>query len=143
MLAEKINLSDLIDISGGLTNYSSETVIITEPKKSDVGNIILVEKELSLVDKEHLKYNINPGTGIRIKRLDSELNYGTVSLDGEVSQPGLYRILKNDTLETLILRSGGLTENAYLEGLLFTRLEEKKREQASINRLKMNYKNLF
>ena len=61
---------------------------------------------------------------------------GSIKVSGNVLQPGEYRIISGDSIFDILARTGGLTENAYLQGLIFTRLEEKKREKRSIDRLR-------
>lgn len=54
-----------------------------------------------------------------------------VSLEGEISQPGVYQLRPGDTLHTLVARAGGFTPQAYLYGLEFSR--ESTRKQQSEN----------
>ena len=60
---------------------------------------------------------------------------GTIEISGAV-KPGIYRIMQNDTIKSIIKKSGGLLENAYLKGMIYTREEEKEREVQSIERLR-------
>jgi len=55
----------------------------------------------------------------------------TVSLKGEVTFPGEYRVRRGETLADVLQRAGGLTENAFAEGSVFLResLKEQEREQ--------------
>ena len=52
-----------------------------------------------------------------------------VSLEGEVASPGVYQLQAGDTLKSLIARAGGITPQAYLYGLNFSR-EETRRQQS-------------
>ena len=47
-----------------------------------------------------------------------------------------YQIRSNETIFSLLKRTSGLKENAFLEGLVFSRKEEKEREKLSLERLK-------
>lgn len=58
-----------------------------------------------------------------------------VRVEGEVRVPGIYRIQQGDTLRDLLVRAGGLTENAYLYGMQFTRESARLEQQASLNRI--------
>lgn len=53
-----------------------------------------------------------------------------VRIEGEVKVPGVYQMTAGDTLQTLIVKAGGPTSNAYLFGTGFFR-EEVRREQES------------
>ena len=44
--------------------------------------------------------------------------------------------MRDDSIFDIIKRGGGLTDEAYIQGMVFTRIEELKREEASIKRLK-------
>jgi protein involved in polysaccharide export with SLBB domain len=52
-----------------------------------------------------------------------------VRVEGEVKVPGVYQMTASDTLQTLLAKAGGPTNNAYLFGTAFYR-EEVRREQA-------------
>jgi protein involved in polysaccharide export with SLBB domain len=51
-----------------------------------------------------------------------------VRLEGEIAMAGVYTVLPGETLRQLVVRAGGLTQNAYLYGAQFTR-ESTRREQ--------------
>jgi protein involved in polysaccharide export with SLBB domain len=52
-----------------------------------------------------------------------------VSLLGEFVFPGDYVLLEGETLDQLIMRAGGFTDDAYLSSAVFTRLSVKKMER--------------
>ncbi len=55
-----------------------------------------------------------------------------VSLEGEVNSPGVYQIQPGETLRGLIGRAGGLTREAYLYGLEFSREETRQRQRENL-----------
>jgi protein involved in polysaccharide export with SLBB domain len=55
-----------------------------------------------------------------------------VSLEGEVSSPGVYQLQPGDTLQSLIARAGGFTPQAYLYGLEFSREETRQRQRENL-----------
>ena len=55
-----------------------------------------------------------------------------VSLEGEVNSPGVYQIQPGETLRGLITRAGGLTREAYLYGLEFSREETRMRQRENL-----------
>jgi protein involved in polysaccharide export with SLBB domain len=55
-----------------------------------------------------------------------------VTLDGEVQAPGVYQLQAGETLRGLVLRAGGLTPQAYVYGLQFTREETRRRQQENL-----------
>ena len=64
---------------------------------------------------------INPGDIIRFNPVYTERDNGLVSLTGEFRRPGFYDISRGERLSQLIARAGGLTEEAYPYGAVFTR----------------------
>ena len=56
-----------------------------------------------------------------------------VTLLGEVGAPGTYQLLPGETLPQLIARAGGLTPQAYLYGLEFSREETRQRQRENLN----------
>ena len=56
-------------------------------------------------------------------------------LAGEVRFPGRYVIGNGETLKSVLLRAGGLTDQAFAEGSVFTREELKKKEQEQMEQL--------
>jgi protein involved in polysaccharide export with SLBB domain len=55
-----------------------------------------------------------------------------VSLEGEVSSPGVYQLSPGDTLQSLIQRAGGFTPQAYVYGMEFSREETRQRQRENI-----------
>ena len=55
-----------------------------------------------------------------------------VSLEGEVAAPGVYQLMPGETLKGLIARAGGLTAQAYVYGLEFSREETRQRQRENL-----------
>lgn len=55
-----------------------------------------------------------------------------VALHGEVAAPGTYQLMPGETLPQLIRRAGGLTPQAYLYGLDFSREETRQRQRENL-----------
>jgi protein involved in polysaccharide export with SLBB domain len=58
-----------------------------------------------------------------------------VRLEGEVQRPGIYQVAPNETLSELLLKAGGLTQNAYLFGSGFYREEVRKQQTDNLEKL--------
>jgi protein involved in polysaccharide export with SLBB domain len=56
-------------------------------------------------------------------------------LRGEVRFPGIYAIKRGETLKAVVERAGGLTDYAFPEGSVFTRVDLKKLEQLQMDKL--------
>jgi protein involved in polysaccharide export with SLBB domain len=59
----------------------------------------------------------------------------TVTLEGEVTFPGEYRVRRGETLRQVLERAGGLTDEAFPEGSIFLRESLRQREQEQIDLL--------
>jgi protein involved in polysaccharide export with SLBB domain len=57
-----------------------------------------------------------------------------VRMSGEVMVPGVYQLRAGDTLPTLIARAGGLSNNAYLYGIVFTRESTRLQQQENLDK---------
>ncbi len=80
-----------------------------------------VEK-INIKNEEDLNIPLQPRDYILIKRNPYYREVGTVNLKGEFNFPGNYQIKVGTPLKELIDRAGGFTENAYLEGAIFSRV---------------------
>jgi polysaccharide biosynthesis/export protein len=56
-----------------------------------------------------------------------------VALEGEIVSPGVYQLQPGETLKGLIARAGGLTPQAYVYGLEFSREETRLRQRENLN----------
>ena len=137
LIAGISSLENLINIAGGFTSLADKNNInVVSPKLDLEKNVIL---ENNIIDLQKINANevfFNPGSAIKVSSLSNDLNLGFVEILGSVKQPGEYRILKSDSIFEMLKRSGGLNDDAYLSGMVFTRNEEKLREQKSIKKLR-------
>jgi protein involved in polysaccharide export with SLBB domain len=58
-----------------------------------------------------------------------------VRLEGEVQRPGIYQVAPSETLSELLIKAGGLTQNAYLFGSAFYREEVRKQQTENLDKL--------
>jgi polysaccharide biosynthesis/export protein len=63
-----------------------------------------------------------------------------VTLSGQVRFPGTYTIKPGETLKSVIERAGGLTQYAFPQGAVFTRVELQQREQDQMDMLAQRMK---
>jgi protein involved in polysaccharide export with SLBB domain len=57
-----------------------------------------------------------------------------VTLSGEVNVPGKYQVQAGDTLPAIIARAGGLSSNAFLYGIVFTRESTRLQQQENLDK---------
>ncbi len=75
-----------------------------------------------------------PGDIVRFSPKFSERDVGSVLLAGEFKRPGVYQIRKGERMSELIARAGGITEQAYPLGAVFTRERARRREAEGFQR---------
>jgi protein involved in polysaccharide export with SLBB domain len=66
---------------------------------------------------------------LSIKEVSRWRTQARVTLRGEVTFPGDYPIRQGETLASVLIRAGGLTDLAFPEGAIFTRVESRERER--------------
>ncbi len=72
---------------------------------------------------------LRPGDTVRINQAAPTQSDAHVVLAGEVKSPGAYDLMPGDTLGILLERAGGLTQDAYPAGTIFSRASERAREE--------------
>lgn len=77
---------------------------------------------------------LNPGDDLRVNAAQPQFEPGGVLLSGEFARPGLYSIRKGETLSQLMMRAGGLTDQAYPYGAIFTRRSVKELQEEGFRR---------
>ena len=75
---------------------------------------------------------LEPGDHITISSESRPL--GVVTLQGEVKRPGTYPIIQGERLSSVLKRSGGYTEEAYLRGAVFIREQLRRQQQVELDR---------
>jgi protein involved in polysaccharide export with SLBB domain len=78
---------------------------------------------------------LQPYDVLSVKEVSQWTNQESVTLTGEVRFPGSYTIKPGETLKSVIERAGGLTQYAFPQGAVFTRVELKQREQDQMDQL--------
>jgi protein involved in polysaccharide export with SLBB domain len=76
-----------------------------------------------------------PFDALSVKEVSQWGEQEQVELLGQVRFPGTYAIKHGETLKSVLLRAGGLTDYAFPEGGVFTRRELQRREQEQLDAL--------
>lgn len=129
---EKMDLGDLILLSGGFKESASESYIevtrrLTYEEALEPGSTVAqlfqfdVPRNLSL-KSEDASFELLPFDEVYVRRAPGAIREGSVLINGEVKYAGAYALIKkNERLSDLIKRSGGFTEEAFLPGAMLTR----------------------
>ena len=126
---ENLTLNDLVIQVGGLTGSASKRVEIARMVKSDViddadpKRIELVELEITAGNNEQIKnFVLKPFDVINIRRIAVYEKPEMISVSGAVSYPGKYVLAnKKETVYNVVMRAGGLTSIANLDGMKIKR----------------------
>ena len=76
---------------------------------------------------------LQPYDNLQIKRMPQWTEVQTIELIGEVKFPGVYPFKRGETLSSVLKRAGGLTDFAFADGAIFTRVELQEKEQEQID----------
>lgn len=132
---EGTTLRKLIEVAGGITDKAAYEKVELVRYSVDKG----VRKRqvkvytLSEVMGEHspVLQNYDEVTIFKIPKWNERK---TIKLYGNINYPGEYPIENGETLSDVLKRAGGFTDNAYLEGAVFTRDELKERQREAMDR---------
>ena len=135
-----MTVADLIRAGGGLTDaaYGGQAELTRykvtngETRRTDLVNIDLTA---ALRSGSAANLALEPFDNLSVKEVSQWHAQESIVLTGEVRFPGRYAIKRGETLKSVMLRAGGLTDAAFPEGSVFTREELKKREQEQLDML--------
>ncbi|WP_433833741.1 SLBB domain-containing protein [Flavobacterium anhuiense] len=126
---ENLTLNDLVVQVGGLTGSASKRVEIARMIKSDAiddadpKRIELIELEITADNNEQIKnFVLKPFDVINIRRIAVYEKPQMVTVSGAVGYPGKYVLAnKKETVYNVVMRAGGLTSIANLDGMKIKR----------------------
>ena len=130
------SISSLLSVSGGTSNDANMTniEIASLDEHSSSGTMAMKWDYINAEQTDLAAVTINPGGGVRVGSKFSNFEAGAVLLSGEFMQPGVYTIRKGEKLSDLILRAGGITDQAYSYGAIFTRTRVKDIQRAELQK---------
>lgn len=133
-----MTVKDLVFAAGNVLEgaYLGEAEITSQSIRAD-SVVISEHKNVNL--KKALEgdpaYNVTlqPYDRLTIKRMKDWRRENFVSINGEVRFPGKYVTKKGEKLSSLIERSGGYTNDAYLRGAFFTRTKVREMQRKALD----------
>lgn len=133
-----MTVSDLIRAGGGLQDaayggraeLSRYNVVNGESRRTELLSI-----DLAAVLRGDAGQDIvlQPFDDLSIKEVQDWGGQEQITLVGEIRFPGKYTIKRGETLKSVLARAGGLNEQAFADGAVFTRTELKDREQKQLD----------
>lgn len=117
-------LSDAIFVAGGLRDsaslYHAEVARYTTDENG-IGKTNILNVNLADAMAGNGNLSLQSRDRILIKSIPDFAKTSTIELSGEVRYPGEYTFRDGETLRQVIERAGGLTDNAFPRGAVFTR----------------------
>jgi protein involved in polysaccharide export with SLBB domain len=105
-LKEKETLQQVLQLAGGF-GEKAYTQSVTIKTKGETGLQIR-----NVLAADFATFVLGAGDGVTVGSIDS-LYENKVIISGEITRPGPYGLLKNESLASLISRAGGIKENAF------------------------------
>ena len=121
--AEGTTLADMIQTAGGLLRQADLTSIEVTSTQVDVqtGTSRTARTSYHGTTGDFQKVSLQPRDVIRLRSVFSDRENGEVSVSGQVRYPGAFNITRGERLSSILERAGGLTDQAYPYGAVFTR----------------------
>lgn len=125
-VSEGVSLDSLIAVAGGLA------------LEADRGNIEVTSSHngpettrthVNLHETDPRQVMIGAGDSVRVNQKFNKVKDNSVLIMGEVRNPGRYDLVPGDKISDLLERAGGLTDQAYPYGAIFSRESERKAEE--------------
>jgi len=140
-----MRVADLVRAGGGLADaaYTSEaelTRYVVVDKSTRHTEIMDIDVGSALRGDPAANVRLEPYDVLSIKEVSQWANQESITLRGEVRFPGTYTIKPGETLKSVVERAGGLTQYAFPQGAVFTRVELKQREQDQMDQLAQRMK---
>jgi polysaccharide export outer membrane protein len=137
-LEQNMTVRDLVRAGGSLTDaaYGAKAeltrykVVDGESRRTDQ---IEVDLAAAIRGDPAANVRLEPFDSLSVKEVQAWDQQEEVTLLGEVRFPGTYSIKRGETLKSVVMRAGGLTDLAFVEGAVFTRKELQEREQQQID----------
>ena len=122
-ITQNTSLNLLLSVSGGTSNDANmgRIEITSFKEEASDGNLFMNREYIDSSIADLSEIRVSPGGGVRVSSVVTNFEPGAVLISGEFVQPGVYTIRKGEKLSSLIERAGGLTDQAYPYGGIFTR----------------------
>ncbi len=121
-VADATPLSALIAVAGGLASDA-------DPQAVELTSAAGARANIDLARAADAARRVGPGDAVRVNPRAQALEARAVTILGAVQRPGSYDVGRGEALSSLIARAGGLTDDAYPAGAVFTRESERRREK--------------
>jgi polysaccharide export outer membrane protein len=117
------SLASLVQAAGGLQREAdlSSVEITSTLIDPSVGTSRTVRNSLRITGQDFASVSLKPFDSIRLRPVFSDRNGETITILGQVRYPGTFDVTRGERLSSVLARAGGLTDEAYPFGAVFTR----------------------
>jgi protein involved in polysaccharide export with SLBB domain len=117
---------------GGEAELTRYRVVNGESRQTE---LIQIDLTAAMRGDPASNIRLEPFDSLSIKEVYAWSAHQEIELRGEVRFPGKYSIKRGETLQSVVLRAGGLSDLAFPDGAVFTRKELREREQTQLDML--------
>lgn len=124
-------LSAMLDAAGGLqlqADLSAITVTSSEIDAASGTSHSVRNVYRGNAREDFDKVALRPLDTVLVRQVFSDRESGTVTVVGAIRYPGTFDILRDEHLSSVLSRAGGLTDEAYPLGTVFTRISAQQAE---------------
>ena len=134
-VVDDTGLDQVLAAAGGATDTADlSTIEFAREPAEQTATLPLTRQLLDLRSGNFAAVRLSPRDAIRLPRGFSDRDLGPVTLAGEFTRPGVFDIRRGERLSDVIARAGGLTQQAYPYGAIFTRAGLRARQQEGFRR---------
>ncbi|MGD0864570.1 MAG: SLBB domain-containing protein [Rhizomicrobium sp.] len=118
------SLEGVLDAAGGVQRSADLSWI--EVTSTDIDVATGTSKTVRTAYKgnaaEFEKVSLRPLDSVRVRQVFSDRDSGFITIAGQVRYPGTFDITRGERISSILERAGGLTDEAYPYGAVFTRV---------------------
>ena len=142
-LAQNADVRYLLRAAGGAVSTAYVDAAEVRSVNLSRGEERVSYRRVNLGSREGQAVPLSARDHLTVRQIPSAIDQDYVQLRGEFRFPGRYRIGRGETLSDVIERAGGLTDEAYPRGSVFTRvsvaLNEQRRAEAFVTDLQKTF----
>jgi polysaccharide export outer membrane protein len=135
-ISEGLSLNAILAVAGGLALEANTSNIEVTSAHNGPNT---TRTHINFREDNPKDIIIGPGDSVRVNQKFEKIADKSVLIMGEVHHPGRYDLIPGDKIADLIERAGGLTDQSYAYGAIFSRQSERRAEEA---RFKSQAKNI-
>ncbi len=126
-VSEGVTLDSIIAVAGGLALEADRSNIELTSASEGASKH---RTRINLGETNPADIIVNAGDSVRVNQKFNKIVDNSVLIMGEVHNPGRYDLVAGDKISDLLERAGGLTDQSYAYGAIFSRDAERRAEES-------------